>query len=683
MKKAWSIWILYILLLGGLSTPLKAQIDTDRVISIGLNAIYFKDYVLAIQYFNSAIQNDPNRAEPYYYRGLAKFSLDDYLGAEIDSDACIERNPYIGEAYYLRAISRHSLGKDSLAIEDYKVVLNSNPDHKGALHNSALLNVAMNDTISARKALDHLQRFFPSYAPGYMIDGGLHLEQKDTITAINLFEKAIEISPDLTGAYIAMAGIAYDQSKYQKAEQYMDEAIHYDNKVPELFINRGLIRYQRKNIRGAMTDYSKAVDLAPNNSLALYNRALLRTQVGERNAAQEDFNRVLQLDPENYFALFNRAIISNEIGDYRLAISDLNKIIERYPTFVPAYVQRAEAKEKMGLTHDSKQDLYQASKLMYDSNTLSKASDLQAKADKEESEKNDVRDDRDKNIKKFKMLVYNSQQKGYNDLYKEDGIRGRVQDRDVAISPEPMYQLSYYVVVGEQIRSEAVSKYASKLELPESEYAIQVVRHVPQLSQDMVNMHLQRVQEFNPNELMSADKLLKYAMDQVTLRDHEMAIATFSLILDSMPDDPASLFQRAVSRYLAYEATLKEVDFENKQKSNTPDLVQDPNHSKEYLLKKAKAQDSIKDLETVLKLVPDYAPALYNIGYIYASLGQYIEAIEYYDRAISVEPKMGAAYYNRGLAHYSIGEKNKGDSDLSAAGNLGFYKAYSIIRRMK
>ena len=32
-----------------------AQINTDRVMAIGRNALYFEDYVLSIQYFNQVI----------------------------------------------------------------------------------------------------------------------------------------------------------------------------------------------------------------------------------------------------------------------------------------------------------------------------------------------------------------------------------------------------------------------------------------------------------------------------------------------------------------------------------------------------------------------------------------------------------------------------------------------------
>ena len=80
MKK----WILYIWI--SIVCPLCgwAQINTDRVMMIARNALYFEDYVLSIQYFNQIINAKPYLAEPYFYRGLAKLNLDDYQGAESD-----------------------------------------------------------------------------------------------------------------------------------------------------------------------------------------------------------------------------------------------------------------------------------------------------------------------------------------------------------------------------------------------------------------------------------------------------------------------------------------------------------------------------------------------------------------------------------------------------------------------
>lgn len=55
-----------------LPTLLYAQINTERVMTIARNALYFEDYVLSIQYFNQVINAKPYLYEPYFFRGLAK-----------------------------------------------------------------------------------------------------------------------------------------------------------------------------------------------------------------------------------------------------------------------------------------------------------------------------------------------------------------------------------------------------------------------------------------------------------------------------------------------------------------------------------------------------------------------------------------------------------------------------------
>ena len=41
-----------------------AQVNTDQVLRIGQNALYFDDYMLSIQYFNQAISSKPYLAQP-------------------------------------------------------------------------------------------------------------------------------------------------------------------------------------------------------------------------------------------------------------------------------------------------------------------------------------------------------------------------------------------------------------------------------------------------------------------------------------------------------------------------------------------------------------------------------------------------------------------------------------------
>ena len=82
-------WILVLLalqwsMLNGQWSMCHAQFKTDRLVMIGRSALYFEDYVLSIQYFNQAISAKPYLYEPWFYRGVAKYYLDEQgLAADI------------------------------------------------------------------------------------------------------------------------------------------------------------------------------------------------------------------------------------------------------------------------------------------------------------------------------------------------------------------------------------------------------------------------------------------------------------------------------------------------------------------------------------------------------------------------------------------------------------------------
>ena len=100
-----------------------AQINTDRVMLMGRNALYYEDYVLSIQRFNMVIGAKPYLAEPYFYRALAKFYLEDYWGAETDCSEAIERNPFLPDNYRLRGLCRINLKNYGGAVDDNCMIL--------------------------------------------------------------------------------------------------------------------------------------------------------------------------------------------------------------------------------------------------------------------------------------------------------------------------------------------------------------------------------------------------------------------------------------------------------------------------------------------------------------------------------------------------------------------------------
>jgi tetratricopeptide (TPR) repeat protein len=89
------------------------------------------------------------------------------------------------------------------------------------------------------------------------------------------------------------------------------------------------------------------------------------------------------------------------------------------------------------------------------------------------------------------------------------------------------------------------------------------------------------------------------------------------------------------------------------------------------------------DLDKVVELEPGFAFAYFNRAGVCAKMDDYKSAIVDYTAAINIDGDFAEAYYNRGLARIYTGNADAGVGDLSRAGELGLFKAYSVIKRFK
>jgi tetratricopeptide (TPR) repeat protein len=87
------------------------------------------------------------------------------------------------------------------------------------------------------------------------------------------------------------------------------------------------------------------------------------------------------------------------------------------------------------------------------------------------------------------------------------------------------------------------------------------------------------------------------------------------------------------------------------------------------------------DLSEAILLAPKNAYLFYNRGNLYAQRQDYQRAIDDYTQAIALEEQLAEAYFNRGLVRIHAKKVAEGIADLSKAGELGLYQAYSVIKK--
>lgn len=680
--------ILYILFLCAMccATAINAvaQINTERVMNIGRNALQFEDYVLSIQYFNQVIKLKPYWADPYYYRAVAKLSLDDLEGAEEDATACIERNPFFNNIFFLRGVVRQNMQDYEGAIADYKQGLELQPEHRDLLNNMAIAYVQLNDYDAADSVYIEMFRRHPSYAPAYIARGQFNMMRGDTLTALTDLNRAIELDHNRSDAY-AMRSLL--QMKYDgnltAALDDMNHAIKLEPRRTDYYINRALIKFYNDDLRGAMADYDYVLLLDPYNMMTYYNRGLLRAQVGDRNRAIDDFCKVLEHDPHNYQAIFNRAILYDLVGMYEAAIADYNAVLDVYPEYAEALFSRSEAKRKIGNTVGGEKDFKEAMRLQeaqkYNPQMVQEASDKAVAniASRKAS---------DRSINKYdRLMVADEDLAQVFEAKYESKVRGRVQDRNVMVSLQPLYVLTYYERPNELRMSSEFSDDLDRFnEQKVLKYPLVITNQEIVLQSSQITEHFASATEYGRAiESAQGNMLLNYmgrSLDLMLLQDYAEALNDINEVIEMSPNFMLPYFQRAVLRY-------KNMEFNRNTSAmnNVPSqqLGVAPMSAKGLDLQNIEYELIIADLNKAIELSPRFGYAYYNRANIQFALDNVNAAIDDYTEAIKLQPDMADAYFNRGLAYIKAGNEKAGRDDLSKAGEMGVMAAYNILKRIE
>lgn len=668
--------VLWILCLAAF--PVAAQIDTDRVMSIGRNALYFEDYVLSIQYFNQVIKVKPYWADPYFYRAIAKLNLDDLRGAEEDATLCIERNPYMLNAYQVRGVARQNMDNYAGAISDYRQGLEYAPHDRALLNNLAIAEVQAEHYEAADSAYAELFRQYPSYAPAYLSRSQFYLMRGDTIAARADVDKTIELDKNMAAAYGLRAHIRMKHdADYAGALDDMDEAVKLEPKSAAVYINRALVRYYMDDLRGAMADYDYVLMLEPANTMAHYNRGLLRMQVGDRNRAIDDFSAVLLREPDNYFALYNRAILYDLLGMYDKAIADYDAVLEVYPDYIGGLYARSEAKRKNGDARGGERDFNKAFALQEEARRNPAKIDEAA----EQAASNAERKASDKNINKFDRLLVadNDDNSAFTPKY-ENKVRGRVQDRNVKVSMQPMFALNYYERPNELRPSNFFADELDRLnDLHAYPHRLVLTNDEALLTTSQVNEHFISISKYTRSiDLGQSVNPLTYfgrAIDMMLIQDYAGAIDDLSRVVELSPNFMLAYFERAVVRYKYIEYKRMEMAREYSAPSGSAAPILANPVALDYELIE-------EDLNRVIELSPRFFYAYYNRGNLHFARQEIQDAIADYTEALRLQPDLADAYFNRGLAWLKAGNEAQGRADLSKAGELGVMAAYNILKRM-
>lgn len=665
--------LLYVCASGNIAV---AQVNADQVLAIGRNVLSMEDYMLAIQYFNQAIKAKPYLSDPYFFRAIAKLSLDDFKGAEADCSLAIDRNKFKTEAYKVRGFARQNLGLDSLAVEDYNVGLSYNPTDKYFLFYKAVAQTEMKKYDSADSTFKSLLRQYPSFEEGYSARGRLNLLRGDTVAALTDLDKAISLTKSLINPFLLRAQIEWNRREWSKAAEDMDAAIRLQPEIADLYVNRAFIRYNSDDFFGAMSDYNYTLELDPKNTAALFNRALLRYEVRDLNKAIDDLTKVLSIEPDNFHAHYNRGLMNLELNNNKEALADFEIIARRYPRFYPVYYAMAETKRNMGDMRAAMQFVHQADMMVenYVKNPEKNPLDRPTIAAAETKDVRDTQREDESEVEvmnRFNRLVTVSEAVETQLSYNEK-IKGRVQDRNVQVEPEPVYMITFTPA---PLTLRSVSNYFRELDdLNGQRFISKQFYLIPATANMIDETEAQQLFAYADDlkSLIQSGKgrpidRLALSVTQTMLKNYPEAIENLDEVISKDDKFTVAYMARAYARYMKHAS----------EKKTSQNNIFDRKAAMGAL------QEVISDYDMALTLNPRLVFAWFNKGNIYYSIGDYTSALHCYAEALKIDPEFGQAYFNRGLSYLQAGNKTQAFSDLSKAGELGVLPSYNILKRMK
>jgi len=658
-----------------------AQWNTERILTIGRNALYFEDYVLSIQYFNQVIKIKPYLAEPYMYRCIAKIQLGDYEGAELDGNEAIDRNPFLPQAFYARGFTRMKLEKYEGAVQDFTKALEFSPSNQYLLLSRMYAYEKLENYEAAMQDIDTYMKMNPRNTLLWYDKGRLYLSTQDTIAAENAFDQLIRADSSSFIGWSARGLLKLQRKDYTGAYADYSKAIKLKSDFYGDYINRGIINVEQNRYMEALADYDKAIQLHPKSLSAYLNRAILRSNLGDNNNALEDFKTVLNMDSTIMEARYSKALLEMKLNNYQEAIADYQIIIDKHPYFLPAYWGIAEAYGAL----NNMREAHQYRKKAHD--LESNKDNIRDKIKQDLDAKNQISADIPESKTGRRTEIFNryaaqNVEDNQTESKYANEKRGAVQNKFVDVINEKNFVLTYYAKT-DQLRQTnlyhpQVESYNRKQLLGSD---IKITCQEIALTNELIDKHFHTINLISSqidDNTANADIYFYRALEFALVQDFESALEDLNKAISLRSDFALAYFTRANIRY-------KFIDYMRNSflevGSGSLDLKE-----RQATFEKEKKYDVemvMRDLDKVNELMPDFAFSHYNKANILCTQQDFKTAIVHYSKAIEIDQDFAESYFNRGLTYLFIGEDALGLSDLSKAGELGIYQAYNLIQRFK
>ncbi|HEV2177324.1 MAG TPA: tetratricopeptide repeat protein [Terriglobia bacterium] len=255
----------------------------------------------AIEYYNDALQRDPNFA--LAYAGLADASLAMYRDKKDSfwSDKALaaaeqaqQLNNGLAEVHFALGSVYGTTGKTNEAILelDRAITLDPRSDEAYRRLGGAYLNKGRKD--EAIEAYHKAVQLNPYYWLNYNALGEAYLQTGDNEKALAMFSKVTELEPDNVWGYENIGAVYLTEGEYDKCIPVFQKALQLQP-TDVIYSNLGTAYFYLKRYSDAVPMFEKAVQLNPNDETDMGNLADAYRGAGQKDKASATYDKAIAL----------------------------------------------------------------------------------------------------------------------------------------------------------------------------------------------------------------------------------------------------------------------------------------------------------------------------------------------------------------------------------------------------
>lgn len=240
-----------------------------------------------------------------------------------------------------QGIQFHSAGQLPQALQSYEQVLQLEPQHFDALHNTGIAAFQSGNFDVAASFFRSALAVDPAHAAAHNNLGNALREMQLMEEALRSYDRALALAADDANTHFNRAVTLQSLLRTDEALQAYEQALALDAGDDQAWNNRGALLWQTQQHNLALINVEQALLLNPQNIEAHNHRGNILQDLGQPDAAEESYRQALALLPDYADAHYHLGRLQLSAQRYDEALASLDQAITLDPQHLQAYRQRA------------------------------------------------------------------------------------------------------------------------------------------------------------------------------------------------------------------------------------------------------------------------------------------------------------------------------------------------------